>query len=140
MVPAQRPLLISTRVQVAMDKVSRSSDNRSSRACSLNRKFRVLSAADEGRSSSDNAPHCKGAKVLDHTQRYTLDVPEGAPEAHEILFEGEADESPDWEAGDIVIRVRSKKDKGGFRRKESSLYWKETISVDEASCRFESFC
>lgn len=86
-----------------------------------------------GKIIKKQCPHCKGAKVLDHTQRYTLEVPEGAPEAHEIMFEGEADESPDWEAGDIVIRVRSKKDKGGFRRKESGLYWKETISVDEVS-------
>ena len=71
--------------------------------------------------------------MLDHTQRYTLDVPKGAPEGHEILFEGEGDENPDWEAGDIVIRVRSKKVQGGFRRKESGLYWKETISVAEVS-------
>jgi DnaJ-related protein SCJ1 len=53
------------------------------------------------------------------------------PEGHEVVFEGEADESPDWEAGDIVLRVRTKKEKGGFRRKETSLYWKETIGVDE---------
>lgn len=86
-------------------------------------------------------PHCQGAKVLDHTQRYTLEVPRGTPEAHEIVFEGEADESPDYEAGDIVIRVRSKKNQGGFRRKESGLYWKETISVDEASwSRTVSLC
>lgn len=53
------------------------------------------------------------------------------PEGHEVVYEGEADESPDWEAGDVVLRVRSKKDRGGFRRKETSLYWKQTISVEE---------
>lgn len=53
------------------------------------------------------------------------------PEGHEVVFEGEGDESPDWEAGDVVLRVRSSKDKGGWRRKESSLYWKETIGVHE---------
>ncbi|KAH8100878.1 DnaJ-domain-containing protein [Cristinia sonorae] len=82
-------------------------------------------------------PHCQGAKVLDHTQRLTLEVPRGSPEGHEIVFEGEADENPDWEAGDILIRVKSKTVKGGFRRKESGLYWKETISVDEALLGFE---
>lgn len=76
-------------------------------------------------------PHCQGAKVLDHTQHYTLEVPKGMPEGHEIVFEGEGDESPDWEAGDVVLRVRSKKEKGGWRRKENGLYWKETIGVDE---------
>ncbi|OJT11443.1 DnaJ-related protein spj1 [Trametes pubescens] len=82
-------------------------------------------------------PHCDGHKVMDHTQHYTLEVPKGAPEGHEIVFEGEADESPDWEAGDVVLRIRSKKERGGWRRKESGLYWKETISVEEALLGFE---
>ncbi|KAI0833504.1 DnaJ-domain-containing protein [Trametes gibbosa] len=82
-------------------------------------------------------PHCQGNKVMDHTQHYTLEVPRGAPEGHEVVFEGESDESPDWEPGDVVIRVRSKKERGGWRRKESGLYWKETISVEEALLGFE---
>ncbi|RDX57284.1 DnaJ-domain-containing protein [Lentinus brumalis] len=82
-------------------------------------------------------PHCGGNKVMDHTQHYTLEVPKGSPEGHEVVFEGEADESPDWEAGDVVIRVRSKKEHGGWKRKESGLYWKETISVAEALLGFE---
>jgi len=53
------------------------------------------------------------------------------PEGHEVVFEGEADESPDWEAGDVVLRVRSKKEMGAWRRKETSLYWKESIGIDE---------
>jgi len=82
-------------------------------------------------------PHCHGSKVLQHTQHYTLEVTPGMPEGHEVVFDGEGDESPDWEAGDIVLRVRSKKQEGGWRRKESSLYWKETIGVDEALLGFE---
>ena len=58
-------------------------------------------------------------------------MPRGAPEGHEVVFEGEADESPDWEAGDIVLRLRSGKSKGSWRRKESGLYWKETIGIEE---------
>jgi DnaJ-related protein SCJ1 len=76
-------------------------------------------------------PHCGGSKVVDHLARYTLEVTPGMPEGHEVVFEGESDESPDWDAGDVIIRVRSRKDKGGWRRKESSLYWKETIGVAE---------
>jgi len=82
-------------------------------------------------------PHCKGHKTVDHTQHYTLEIPKGMPEAQEVVYEGEADESPDWEAGDIVLRVRSRKEKGGWRRKETGLYWKETIGVDEALLGFE---
>lgn len=72
---------------------------------------------------------------MEHTQHYTLEIPRGMPEGQEVVFEGEADESPDWEAGDIVLRVRSKKQKGGWRRKENGLYWKETIGVDEVRVR-----
>ncbi|KAI0649090.1 DnaJ-domain-containing protein [Trametes meyenii] len=82
-------------------------------------------------------PHCQGNKVMDHTQHYTLEVPKGAPEGHEVVFEGEADESPDWEPGDVVLRIRSRKERGGWRRKESGLYWKETIGVEEALLGFE---
>jgi DnaJ-related protein SCJ1 len=84
-----------------------------------------------GRIIVRECPACAGQKVLDHTAQFTLDVPRGAPEGHEVVFEGEGDESPDWEAGDVVLRVRSRAEKGGLRRKESSLYWKETIGVDE---------
>ncbi|CCM00090.1 uncharacterized protein FIBRA_02117 [Fibroporia radiculosa] len=82
-------------------------------------------------------PHCGGAKVLDHTQHYTLEVPKGAPEGYEVVFDGEGDESPDWEPGDIITRLRTRKDKGGWRRKESSLYWRETIGIEEALLGFE---
>lgn len=82
-------------------------------------------------------PHCHGSKLLEHTQQYTLEVERGMPEGHEVVFEGEGDESPDWEAGDVVLRVRSKREEGGFRRKETSLYWRETIGVDEALLGFE---
>jgi DnaJ-related protein SCJ1 len=84
-----------------------------------------------GRVIVRECPACAGQKVLDHTAQFTLDVPRGAPEGHEVVFEGEGDESPDWEPGEVVLRVRSRAEKGGLRRKESSLYWKETIGVDE---------
>jgi DnaJ-related protein SCJ1 len=84
-----------------------------------------------GRIVKRSCPHCKGNKVVDHTATYTLEVPEGMPEGYEVVFEGEGDESPDWEAGDVILRVRSQKEKGGWRRKESSLYWKETIGLSE---------
>ncbi|KAG5350883.1 hypothetical protein C0989_008917 [Termitomyces sp. Mn162] len=84
-----------------------------------------------GKVIKKQCPHCGGQKVVEHTADYTLEVTPGIPEGHEIAFEGESDESPDWEPGDIIIRVRTRKDKGGWRRKESSLYWKETIGIDE---------
>jgi hypothetical protein len=69
--------------------------------------------------------------VLPHTQHYTLVAPPGAPEGHEVIYEGEGDENPEWETGDVIIRIRSRKKNGGWRRKESSLYWTESIGIDE---------
>ncbi|KAL0061908.1 DnaJ-related protein scj1 [Marasmius tenuissimus] len=85
----------------------------------------------KGKIIAKKCAHCGGDKVVDHTAHYTLEVTPGMPEGHEVVFEGEGDESPDWEAGDVVLRVRSKRGRGGWRRKESSLYWKETIGIDE---------
>ncbi|KAJ3734291.1 hypothetical protein DFJ43DRAFT_1130897 [Lentinula guzmanii] len=90
-----------------------------------------------GKMIHKKCPHCDGMKVTDYTAHYTLDVIPGMPEGHEVVFEGEGDESPDWEAGDVILRVRSRRDKGGWRRKESSLYWRETIGIDEALLGFD---
>ena len=76
-------------------------------------------------------PHCGGAKIVDHSAHYTLEVTAGMPEGHEVVFEGEGDESPDWEPGDVVLRVRSVKGKDEWRRKETSLYLKQVLSVEE---------
>ncbi|KAJ7035015.1 hypothetical protein C8F04DRAFT_547929 [Mycena alexandri] len=90
-----------------------------------------------GKIIAKTCPHCDGNKVVDHTAHFTLEILPGMPEGHEVVFEGESDESPDWEAGDVVLRVRSRKNKGGWRRKEGSLYWRETIGVDEALLGFD---
>ncbi|KAB5591899.1 DnaJ-related protein spj1 [Ceratobasidium theobromae] len=93
--------------------------------------------AGRGKVIKKKCPHCQGQKVKDHIAEYVLDVTPGMPEGHEVVFEGEGDESPDWDAGDVVLRVRSGRTNGGFRRKESTLYWTETIGVDEALLGFE---
>lgn len=92
---------------------------------------RCNECAGRGKVIKKKCPHCQGQKVKDHIAEYVLDVTPGMPEGHEVVFEGEGDESPDWDAGDVVLRVRSGRTNGGFRRKESTLYWTETIGVDE---------
>ncbi|GAA5878424.1 hypothetical protein JCM16303_002769 [Sporobolomyces ruberrimus] len=90
-----------------------------------------------GRSVKHLCPSCKGHRILDSQSDLVLHVDRGMPEGSEIVFEGEADESPDWVAGDVVVRVRSKRVQGGFVRKESNLYWKEVISAKEALLGFK---
>jgi len=91
----------------------------------------------KGKVITQHCPHCSGQKVRPHTQHYTLMVPVGAPEGHQVMYENEGDENPEWEAGDVIVRIRSRKKNGGWRRKESSLYWTEVIGIDEALLGFE---
>ncbi|GAA5848552.1 hypothetical protein JCM8547_004549 [Rhodosporidiobolus lusitaniae] len=90
-----------------------------------------------GRAIKHVCSSCKGHRIVETTSELNLHVDRGMPEGAEVVFEGEADESPDWVAGDIIVRVRSKREKGGFVRKESNLYWKEPISVAEALLGFK---
>ncbi|KAJ9114490.1 hypothetical protein QFC20_001363 [Naganishia adeliensis] len=96
--------------------------------------------AGKGKVIHRACPHCKGAKTMSHPNTLEVDVPPGAPEGWETILEGEADESPDWEAGDVIIRVRSRAgvgEAGGWRRKDAGLYRREVLSVDEALLGFE---
>ncbi|GAA6062038.1 hypothetical protein JCM10212_005023 [Sporobolomyces blumeae] len=90
-----------------------------------------------GRAIKHLCSTCKGHRIVDSQSDLVLHIDRGLPEGSEIVFEGEADESPDWVAGDVVVRVRSKRVPGGFLRKESNLYWKEPISVSEALLGFK---
>lgn len=76
---------------------------------------------------------CKGHRIVEVTSELILHIDRGLPEGAEVLFEGEADESPELPAGDVIVRVRSRRKQGGFVRKEANLYWKETLSVAEVS-------
>ncbi|BGO89576.1 DnaJ-related protein scj1 [Rhodotorula toruloides] len=90
-----------------------------------------------GKSIKHVCPSCKGARIVDSHSDLNLHIDRGMPEGAEVVFEGEADESPEVVAGDVIVRVRSKKQKGAFVRKESNLYWKEPISVAEALLGFK---
>ncbi|KAL9098744.1 MAG: hypothetical protein Q9163_005649 [Psora crenata] len=100
---------------------------------------------------------CGGAKVVKKVATHTLHVEKGMPRGSQVVYENEADESPDWEAGNLVVHVMEKeaemiaeddkgkgqgKDKddeqdhrsdGAFmRRKGRDLFWKEVLSLREA--------
>lgn len=82
-------------------------------------------------------PHCQGQRIVTMKSDLSVDIDRGLPEGSELTFEGEADESPDWVAGDLIIRVRSRRVQGAFTRKNEHLYWKQPISIAEALLGFE---
>jgi DnaJ-related protein SCJ1 len=65
------------------------------------------------------------------------------PKGSQLAFENEADESPDWVAGDLVVTLleqepefseneEERTDGTFFRRKGKDLFWREVLSLREA--------
>ncbi|CDZ97137.1 -domain-containing protein [Phaffia rhodozyma] len=83
-------------------------------------------------------PHCRSARTVASRVRLSVYLPPGAPEGFEVLFDGESDESPDWEPGDVLVRVKAKQSdgQGGWTRNQAGLVWREEIGVDEALLGF----
>lgn len=90
---------------------------------------------------------CHGHRVTHDKEKYTLHVERGVPRGAEVRFEQEADESPDWEAGDLIIEVHEGEPNLGqegsedpldrtdgtfFRRRGQDLFWREVLSLREA--------
>ena len=92
---------------------------------------------------------CGGSRVVRKPDTHTLSVERGMPRGARIVFENEADESPDWEAGHLVVILAEKEpelapetddaladhhrtDGTFFRRKGDDLFWKEVLSLREA--------
>ncbi|ORY77390.1 One of several homologs of bacterial chaperone DnaJ, located in the ER lumen, partial [Protomyces lactucae-debilis] len=87
----------------------------------------------QGKIISHPCSKCKGNKVYKDKEQFTLDVIPGLPRNHQVVFEGEAEESPDIETGDLIITVRERRDNArGWRRKNSDLYRTEAISLYES--------
>lgn len=86
----------------------------------------------QGKQITHLCKQCNGERTIEQVNSLTVDLDRGVPDGYEETFEGEADESPDLAPGDVVLRIRTRKQTdGGFRRKQESLYWKETLRLDE---------
>ncbi|KAK1778892.1 hypothetical protein QBC45DRAFT_412747 [Copromyces sp. CBS 386.78] len=98
-----------------------------------------------GKSIRHKCPVCQGKRVLRKMATVGLNVERGMAEGSRIVYENEADESPDYVAGDLIVTVVEKEpslnpeednpdhlDGIFFRRKGDDLFWKEIISLREA--------
>lgn len=93
---------------------------------------------------------CGGNRVIRKVTTHTLSVEKGAPRGIKVSFENEADESPEWVAGDLIVHIHEKsvdsvveEDEGHksedgmpdgtwFRRRGKDLFWREVLSLREA--------
>ncbi|KAI8454841.1 DnaJ C terminal domain-containing protein [Phakopsora pachyrhizi] len=89
-----------------------------------------------GKTIKHSCPKCSGHQTVDHVNSLTLDLDRGSPDGYEELFEGEGDEGPEIDAGDVVLRIKIRRHEGGFRRVDENLYWRETIDLKQALLGF----
>jgi hypothetical protein len=84
---------------------------------------------------------CHGEKVVQTEHTLAVHIPGGAPEGFEEVFAGEADENVEWEAGDVVVRVRSQRreGEGDWARHESGILGRVTLSAAEVSDKSHTY-
>lgn len=99
--------------------------------------------AGKGSTVKHKCKVCAGQRVVRGTESYELSVEKGMPGDARVTYEGEADESPDWTPGDLIVQLTElapqlgsedehRTDGTFFRRKGSGLFWREVLSLREA--------
>lgn len=85
---------------------------------------------------SDKCTICKGNKVNKESKMIKILLDKGAPDGKRYTFEGESDEMPGYEPGDVVIEIKIKKH-NLFERSGADLTYVADISLLEALTGFE---
>ncbi|KAJ4302405.1 DnaJ- protein scj1 [Collariella sp. IMI 366227] len=98
-----------------------------------------------GKSIAHKCPACGGERVLRKPTTVSLAIQRGMADGTRIAYENEADASPDWVAGDLIVNLIEKEpdleseednpdrvDGVFMRRKGDDLYWREVLSLREA--------
>jgi DnaJ-related protein SCJ1 len=95
-----------------------------------------------GKTIKNRCPHCQGQRVYRKNTPVTLKIERGIPNGTPVVYSNEADDSPDFISGDLIIHL-AEQDPGKagnpdhldgvyFRRKDDDLYWTEVLSLREA--------
>lgn len=84
----------------------------------------------------DKCKKCKGACTVDEKKVLEVYIPRGSAEGDKIVLEGEADEQPGYETGNIVFVV-DEKEHPVFERSGADLMAKIKVSLLDALCGFE---
>ncbi|KAI9742007.1 MAG: hypothetical protein M1834_000396 [Cirrosporium novae-zelandiae] len=85
--------------------------------------------------SKDRCKKCKGSQVTEEKKVLEIYIPRGAKEGERIVLEGEADQAPDQEPGDIVFQLVEQEHET-FRRAGANLAATIEITLAEALCGF----
>jgi DnaJ homolog subfamily A member 2 len=78
---------------------------------------------------------CKSKKVTTQEKKVQVSVEAGTPSDHVIKINGEGDEHPEAQPGDLLVKVNVKKH-AIFQRQGADLFFDKTISLKEALLGF----
>lgn len=84
----------------------------------------------------DRCKQCQGKKVIRDRKILEVHVDKGMTDGQKIIFNGEGDQEPDLEAGDIII-VLDEKEHPVFKRSGNDLIIRQEILLVEALCGFQ---
>ncbi|KAK3681443.1 hypothetical protein B0T22DRAFT_306629 [Podospora appendiculata] len=96
-----------------------------------------------GKTIKHKCPACGGARVVRKPATVSVTIQRGMADGTKIAYENEADASPDYVAGDLIVTLVEKDpdldtdnpdrvDGTFFRRKNDDLFWREVLSLREA--------
>ena len=86
--------------------------------------------------NEDKCTACHGQKVNRESKTLKISLDKGAPDGKRYTFEGESDEQPGYDPGDVIIEIKIKKHKI-FERSGADLTMKAEISLLEALTGFQ---
>jgi DnaJ-class molecular chaperone len=89
----------------------------------------------KGKVIKKKCPKCRGNKVGRVEQALSVDIEVGTPEGHKIVFDMEADQSPDAIPGDVIFTVQTANHKT-FKRNGNDLELTVPLTLSQALLGF----
>jgi len=84
----------------------------------------------------DKCSECKGQKATQKSKTLEVEIDKGAPDGKRYVFQGESDEFPGVDPGDVQVEIMVDKHKN-FIRKGADLVYTANISLLEALTGFK---
>lgn len=84
----------------------------------------------------DKCKTCKGKKATQQTKTIEVTIEKGAADGKRYTFEGESDQVPDVDPGDVLVEIQVEKHPK-FTRKGADLIYKTDITLLQALTGFE---
>jgi len=86
--------------------------------------------------NKDRCKQCLGKKVVKEKKVIECEIKPGMKDGEKVTFQGEGDQAPNIEPGDIII-VLDEQEHVTFKRKGSDLFMEMSIKLVDALCGFE---